>query len=76
MTQNENVYVICCQPEVDDDVNFGAHAVTFQEYVYINLWVASFSVSREQSKSAIYVMRRRWQVHLSPVSGLRSKNVK
>ena len=37
MTQNEHVYAICCQLEVDDDVTSGQNINTVQGYVVVKI---------------------------------------
>ena len=43
MTQNENVYVICCLPEEGGDVASGGNVKTMEGYVTVNFEVASSS---------------------------------
>ena len=47
MTQNEDVYAICCQPEVAGDVISGERVKTIEGYVVLNLETASISTFRE-----------------------------
>ena len=43
MTQNEDVYAICCRPEVAGDVISGENVRTIEGYAVLNFEVASFS---------------------------------
>ena len=43
MTQNEHVYVICCRPDVADDVISGGNVKSTENYVVLNFEAARFS---------------------------------
>ena len=43
ITQNEQVFAICCRPEVDDDVVSGVNVSTVTGFVVVNFEVASSS---------------------------------
>ena len=48
MTQNEHVYVICCQPEAAGDV---ISSENVKGYAVLNFEVASFSSFRDTKKN-------------------------
>ena len=54
MAQNEQVYAICCQPEVDDDVISGRNKRTTQSYAVVNFEGASFSTFRDFTKRSFF----------------------
>ena len=43
MTQNEQVYAICCRPDVGDDVISGENVKTLEGYSLMNFEIASSS---------------------------------
>ena len=43
MAQNEDVYVICCWPEVASDVISGGDVKTIEGYAVLNFEIASMS---------------------------------
>ena len=45
MTQNEHVYVICCRPEVTDDVISGGNVTTIEGYAVLNFEGAALVIS-------------------------------
>ena len=47
MTQNEDVYAICCRPEVAFDVISGANVKTSERYAVLNLDIASIRSFQE-----------------------------
>ena len=47
MTQNEDVYAICCQPEVAGDVISGATVKTIEGYAVLNFEIASIRSFQE-----------------------------
>ena len=50
MTQNEDVYAICCGPEVACDVISGGNVNHVEGYAVLNFEVASFSCFRDIQK--------------------------
>ena len=51
MTQDEDVYAICCRPEVAGDVISDENVNTTKCYAVLNLEVANFSSLRDIKKS-------------------------
>ena len=45
MTQHDHVYMICCRPEVADDVISGGNVKTIEGYAVLNLKLLSLVVS-------------------------------
>ena len=51
--KNDDVYAIWCRLELAEDDISGEDGEAFHDYVYVSLWVASFSSFRENSKKAL-----------------------
>ena len=70
MTKNEHVCAICCRSETAGDDIYIENVKTTEGYDVLNFEAVSISRLREKSTSAICVIRRRRQAHLSPIFGI------
>ena len=63
MTKNEQVYTICCRPEVAVDIISGENVNTTEGYALLNVEVDSFTSVRDSKKNHEIIMP--WVIELN-----------